>query len=59
MKGIINFIKECVQEMRKVNWPTKDDVMLSTRVVVVSVLFISLLLGALDYILFRVVNIIL
>lgn len=59
MKGIVNFIRECVQEMKKVSWPSKDDVIVSTRVVVISVFIISLILGALDYVLFYIINLIL
>ncbi len=59
MKKITVFFKECVGELRKVNWPTKDDVIISTKTVVVSVLAISIILGLLDYALFYVVNLIL
>lgn len=59
MKRIITFFKECVQELKKVSWPTKDDVWLSTKTVVVSVAVISLILGAVDYVLFYLVNLVL
>ena len=59
MKKIIGFLKECRQELKKVNWPTRDDVIVSTKTVVVSVAIISMLLGLLDYGLFYLVNLIL
>lgn len=59
MKKITGFFKECVGELKKVNWPTKDDVIVSTKAVVVSVLIISIILGLLDYALFYLVNLVL
>ena len=59
MKRIISFIKECIQEMKKVSWPTRDEVTNSTRVVVISVALIAMLLGAIDYLLFRIINLVL
>lgn len=51
MKRIINFIRECRAELGKVEWPSKDEVVGSTVVVLVSVSVISLGLGAMDFVL--------
>ncbi len=59
MRKIIGFFKKCVGELKKVNWPTKDDVVVSTKAVVVSVIIISIILGFLDYALFYLVNLVL
>jgi preprotein translocase subunit SecE len=48
MKKIIQFFSDCVGELRKVVWPTRDDVVESTKIVVISTLAISLALGAFD-----------
>ncbi len=59
MKKIRKFFKESMQELKKLNWPTQDEVILSTKVVVISVIIISILLGLLDYGLFYAINLIL
>lgn len=50
MKKIITFIKECVAELKKVTWPSKDDVVSQTIVVLVALAFFSILLAAMDII---------
>ncbi|MFQ3621248.1 MAG: preprotein translocase subunit SecE [Spirochaetales bacterium] len=49
MKKIIQFFEDSVAEMKKVVWPAKDEVIASTKVVLVSTLIFALLLGLLDY----------
>ena len=39
MGKVKTFAKECVAELRKVVWPTRDDVLASVKVVVVSTVF--------------------
>jgi preprotein translocase subunit SecE len=48
MSKIVQFLKECVAELRKVVWPTRDDVISSVKVVVVSTIVIAVVLGLLD-----------
>jgi preprotein translocase subunit SecE len=48
MSKIIQFFKECVAELRKVVWPTRDDVISSVKVVAVSTIIIAAILGLLD-----------
>ncbi|MBR0487279.1 MAG: preprotein translocase subunit SecE [Treponema sp.] len=43
-----NFIKECGAELRKVVWPSREDVISSVKVVIVSTIIIAVILGALD-----------
>lgn len=43
-----NFFKECVGELRKVEWPKKADVWVSVKVVIVLTIITAVLLGALD-----------
>lgn len=48
IKSIVKFITEARGELLKVSWPTKDEVLDSTKVVIVSVIIISLFLGFID-----------
>ena len=43
-----SFFRECVGELKKVTWPTKDDVISSVKVVVISSIVIAVILGAFD-----------
>ena len=49
MKKIIQFFKDSYSELRKVVWPTRDDVVASTKVVVVSTLIFAIVLGFVDF----------
>jgi preprotein translocase subunit SecE len=49
MKKIIAFIQECAAELKKVTWPSKDDVVSQTIVVLASLAFFSLLLTLMDF----------
>jgi preprotein translocase subunit SecE len=51
MKKIVQFCKECVAELKKVVWPSKEDVIASVKVVVVSTVVMACLLGLMDYVL--------
>ncbi|MGP1587185.1 MAG: preprotein translocase subunit SecE [Treponemataceae bacterium] len=51
MKGkIIPFFKESVAELKKVVWPTRNDVISSVGVVLISTLIIAVVLGLLDFV---------
>ena len=51
MGKIVQFVKECYAELRKVVWPSRDDVISSVKVVIVSTLIIALVLGLVDVLL--------
>ena len=42
MKKIVIFVRECIGELKKVVWPTKDDVVAQTIVVIVSLVIVAL-----------------
>jgi preprotein translocase subunit SecE len=44
------FIQESYQEMKKVNWPTKDETMKYTLIVIGVSLAVAAFLGGLDFI---------
>ena len=48
MAKVIQFFKESRAELKKVVWPTKDDVISSIKVVIISTIVVAVLLGLLD-----------
>ncbi len=55
MKKIFNFLKESRAELKKVNWPSKEEVLTSTRVVIISILIIASVIALVDYVIKTVV----
>lgn len=51
MPNIINFLKEVKEELSKVSWPTKEQTVRYTILVIVVVISVGALLGGLDYVL--------
>ena len=45
---IVSFFKECIAELKKVVWPSKDDVISSVKVVLISTVVVAVVLGLLD-----------
>lgn len=48
MSKMITFGKECFAELRKVIWPTRDDVVSAVKVVIVSTILVAAFLGVID-----------
>ena len=48
MAKVIQFFKESRAELKKVVWPTRDDVISSIKVVIVSTIIVAVVLGLLD-----------
>jgi preprotein translocase subunit SecE len=48
MGKVTNFLKESIAELKKVVWPSFDDVVSSIKVVLLSTLFIAVILGLFD-----------
>jgi len=53
MKKIIQFFKDSIAELKKVTWPSRDEVLASTRVVIIAVLLTALVMGIVDVILYQ------
>jgi preprotein translocase subunit SecE len=51
MQKIIKFFKDSYAELKKVTWPSRDEVMASTRVVIFAILAVAFALGLVDIIL--------
>ncbi len=49
MKRIIQFFKDSYAELKKVVWPSREEVGSSTKVVLVSVALFAAVLGFLDF----------
>ena len=52
------FFKDIKVEMSKVSWPTKDELIGSTAVVLVSLAILSAFIGICDLVLSKIVNVI-
>ena len=50
------FFKEVKTEAKKVNYPTRDDLIGSTRVVIITVIIVSVFLGIVDLSLSKIVK---
>ena len=48
MAKVIQFVKESRAELKRVVWPTKDDVISSIKVVIISTILVAVILGLLD-----------
>lgn len=51
MKKVVQFVQDSVAEMKKVVWPSRDEVVASTKVVLVSTVIFALVLGVVDFVL--------
>jgi preprotein translocase subunit SecE len=48
MNGMISYFRESYEELRKVNWPTRDEVIQGTQTVLIFVIGFTILLWMLD-----------
>ncbi|MDD7200285.1 MAG: preprotein translocase subunit SecE [Sphaerochaetaceae bacterium] len=55
MKKLVQYFKECRSELKKVVWPTKENVASSTKVVVISTVLVAVFLGLVDFVLLKLV----
>ena len=53
MKKIVKYFKECYLEMKKVSWPTRQMVLQSTKIVIISTVVFALILGLVDFLLLK------
>lgn len=58
IKKIKDFLKESWMEIKKVVFPSKDEVIGSTKIVILTVLIVALFLGLIDIALSRLIRII-
>lgn len=48
MSKVVQFLRESKAELKKVVWPSRDDVVSSVKVVIISTIIIAIILGLLD-----------
>ena len=58
MKRIVQFFRESYAELRKVTWPSREEVASSTKIVLISVTLIAIALGLVDFVFFQAVDLI-
>lgn len=51
MRAFQNYLKEVIQELKKVTWPTWDELKESTKVVIGFSIVMALFVGAIDFVL--------
>lgn len=56
MKKIIAFVKDSHTELRKVVWPSRDEVKSNTKLVLISVAMFAVVLGLVDFLLLAAVD---
>ncbi len=58
MNKIVGFFQESYAELKKVTWPSREDVSASTRIVIISTALIAMALGLVDLIIFQAIELI-
>lgn len=58
MRRIITFFKDSYAELKKVVWPSRDEVGSSTRVVLISVALFAIVLGIVDFLFLQGIDLI-
>ena len=58
MRRLIKFFQDSREELRKVTWPDRDEVTSFTGVVVVTVVFVSVFLWAVDSALMTLIKVV-
>lgn len=57
MGGVIQFVKETRQELKKVSWPSREELWGSTAIVIVTTLIMAAFIGTIDFFLSMAVRI--
>lgn len=55
---ITNFFSEVTVELKKVSWPTKNELIGSTSVVIISVAIMALYIGICDFIFSKAIHLV-
>ena len=56
MRKIFTFFQESFAELKKVTWPSREETVASTKVVIISTLIIAAMLGLVDLVLFQLMS---
>ena len=58
MAKLVTYWNEVVKEVKKVNWPTREELVSNTILVLVSSLIFALIIAAMDQVIQRILNVI-
>ena len=58
MKRVVQFFKDSVAELKKVVWPSREEVITNTRIVLISISLFAIALGLVDFLLANLVELI-
>ena len=53
---VTQFLTEAKAELKKVSWPTRDDVKASTIVVLVATFLLAFFIGIIDFVVSRIIT---
>jgi preprotein translocase subunit SecE len=56
VRRVFQFFRESYAELRKVSWPSREEVGNSTRIVLISVALIAVALGLVDFVFFQAID---
>ena len=55
---IVTFFNETKTELKKVTWPSRDELKQSTRVVIIATFMVAVFIGLVDQILSRIIKLV-
>ena len=55
---IVTFFNETKTELKKVTWPSRDELKQSTRVVIIATFLVTVFIGIVDQILSRIIKLV-
>jgi len=58
IRKLTKFLSEVSSEMKKVSWSTKKELVSSTWIVIISASLLTLFIGAVDFVISRLVNLV-
>ncbi len=58
VRKLASFFVDARQELKKVSWPTLDELRDSTIVVIVSIVLLAAFIGAVDFLLSKVIEVV-
>ncbi len=56
--SLTRYLRETIAELRKVTWPTREEAIRLTLIVITTILVMAVLLGVLDYIYAKLIDLI-
>ncbi len=58
MQKIITYLKEVIQELKKVSWPNKEQTINKTVLVIIVSVFMAIYIGGLDFLFQQLMNLV-